>query len=294
MKAACLKLGKCISVDDEVMRQFLADALISEYIMVEICCQNAVEGSILVPAGEQADPQPLAKALSEVCCREKIDFVFLEDSSYNREVAAYLAICLNCKCLTEVQRVEIREGRRYFVREAYQANMYAGYPAESPLVLTLKSQTGKMQHMAMPNTVIQVCADRLLPVPVLSREKNLAGRPHFCEDTILICGYGIGSRENAELAVKIAGESGFGIGATRPVVTSGWLPAEYLVGISGNHISPQNCIVLGASGSQAFMAGIADSKKIIAVNTDKSAPVFWKCDVGITEDCMKFLKRLAE
>lgn len=111
-------------------------------------------------------------------------------------------------------------------------------------------------------------------------------------DTVVIVGRGIGSRHNVERIQKICLEQHWGLGCTRPVAMSGWLPMSTLVGLSGALIHPKRIVVLGASGAMPFLEGIKNSGQIIAINTDKEAAIFRICDIGIIEECEKAILKL--
>lgn len=111
---------------------------------------------------------------------------------------------------------------------------------------------------------------------------------------VIAGGRGLGSKEDAEFAAATARELGASFGASRPVVMNAWRPMEELLGVSGTMIHPDVCLVLGASGSPAFYAGISASKTIIAVNQDSKAPINKKSDVYITADWKEFLKLLVK
>lgn len=111
---------------------------------------------------------------------------------------------------------------------------------------------------------------------------------------VIAAGRGLGNRDGAEEAAALAKQLGAAFGVSRPVVMNAWRPMEELLGVSGSMIHPELCIVLGASGSPAFCAGIAGSGTIIAVNRDPDAPIMKKSDVCICGDWKDFLRAMAK
>lgn len=109
---------------------------------------------------------------------------------------------------------------------------------------------------------------------------------------VIIGGYGLGSREAALNLQKKASELDAGFGVTRPVAMNGWMKMGKMVGVSGELIKPKLCLVLGASGSAAFMAGIKKSEFIVAVNQDAKAPIMNQCDVAVIDDYVPVMDAL--
>lgn len=113
-------------------------------------------------------------------------------------------------------------------------------------------------------------------------------------ELVIVCGWGMGSRENCDKARILADRLGAGFGLTRPAALNGWGRPEEIVGQSGEKIVPRVCLVLGASGGGAFAVGIEGAGRIIAVNTDKNALIFRHADVGITQDAASLVDALLE
>ena len=101
---------------------------------------------------------------------------------------------------------------------------------------------------------------------------------------VVAVGRGMRSKAGLEQAQALADALGAALGGSRPVIMNAWLPKEKLIGVSGEMISPNLCLVLAASGSPAFYAGIEGSKTIIAINDDPSAPIMKKADACICAD----------
>ena len=101
---------------------------------------------------------------------------------------------------------------------------------------------------------------------------------------VVAVGRGMRSKTNVEAAKDFADKLGASLGGSRPVIMNAWLPKEKLIGVSGEMIHPDLCLVLAASGSPAFYAGIEGSKKIIAVNDDPNAPILKKADASVCAD----------
>jgi electron transfer flavoprotein alpha subunit len=111
------------------------------------------------------------------------------------------------------------------------------------------------------------------------RKLNLKG-----SRIIVAGGAGIGSRENFELIYELAGAIGGVVGASRAAVDSGYIGHEHQIGQTGTTVRPALYIAVGISGAIQHRAGMQESAKIIAINTDKDAPIFSAAHYGIVSD----------
>jgi len=122
-----------------------------------------------------------------------------------------------------------------------------------------------------------------------------AGDVDISQEKILIAiGRGIQTEDNIELADQLAELLGGAVCASRPVIDQGWLPASRLVGRSGKKVRPDLYLCLGISGATEHIEAIADSKTIIAVNSDPDAPIFDIAQYGIEVDLFDFIDPLLE
>jgi len=113
-------------------------------------------------------------------------------------------------------------------------------------------------------------------------------------DKIVSIGRGIGKEENMPLINDLAAVLKAEIGASRPIVDSGWLPNSNQVGSSGQSVTPNLYLALGISGAIQHVVGMKGSKNIVAINRDPDAPIFEVADYGVVGDILEIVPKLTE
>ncbi len=114
------------------------------------------------------------------------------------------------------------------------------------------------------------------------------------QDKLISVGRGIGGKENIELAEELAEKLGAVVSASRPVVDAGWLPRTRQVGKSGLKVKPKLYLMLGISGAPEHLEGMKSAELIIAINTDKKAPIFNVAHYGATVDLFEVAEAMLE
>ena len=255
-------------------------------------------GTVLV-----LDGPPRMESVLDVLQDELLsDLVLFAPGADSEELAVRLSVRKGGTSMTDVLSVS-GEDALQIGRTVYNGHLTGTFTLEDgPFFLALDRSLPE----ADPQTTEDTC--KLMPVKTMhflpSEEDPLHGTDRQIlpppEDTgladahfIIAGGRGLGSPAKAERFLELADQIGASTGGTRPAVMNGWLPLDRLIGVSGTLVHPDVCLVLGASGSAAFVAGIAQSKTIIAVNTDEKAPLARQADAFVQGDWDQILSALA-
>ena len=229
------------------------------------------------------------------------DLVLLAATPTGRDLAPQLAVALGAGLVADCVNVEVGDdGQPIFARLVLGGRLQAAlaFPAAARIVATLCPQRlpepESERRAGAPSRVVD--ASPSLSPPRLRRVgiRRLAPEdvPLVEADVVVGAGRGVGGPEGVSLVRELAQCLYGAVAATRPVVDSGWLPYELQVGQTGKTVAPRIYVACGISGAIHHTMGIKDAGVVVALNTDRSAPIFRVADVGFVGDARAILPRV--
>ena len=210
-----------------------------------------------------------------------------------KNVMPRVAAKLDVSQISEIIGVESNDT---FIRTIYAGNAIATVQSlDAKKVLTIRPTAYKLAE-----TIDTGCeVDKINPenIPNISEyikeELTKSDRPELTSAKIIISGgRGMQNGENFELLDKVAAKLGAAVGASRAAVDAGFVPNDYQVGQTGKIVAPDLYIAVGISGAIQHLAGMKDSKVIVAINKDEDAPIFQVADYGLVADLFTALPEL--
>lgn len=247
-----------------------------------------------------ADAAPYEHQLAENCAQitaeiaRNYDYVLAPATTFGKNILPRIAALLDVNMLSDVTSIISADT---FVRPIYAGNVMATVQTQDKIKLLTIRTTAFAETSLSQQQVASIQKISTVINNDLSQFEHhtltQSSRPELTSARIVVSGgRGLKSADNFHMLEKIADTLGGAVGASRAAVDAGFAPNDYQVGQTGKVVAPDLYIAVGISGAIQHLAGMKDSKVIVAINNDPEAPIFQIADYGLVGDLFKILPEL--
>ena len=237
----------------------------------------------------------LAEPMSALIVELSKDFEFIVSpaSAFGKNILPRVAALIDVMVITDISKII---DSNTFERPIYAGNAIQTVKStDNKKVISVRTanfETPEMSNSAnILNTNCSVVENKM---SLWVEDKIVENdRPELTSAKIVVSGgRGIGSEENFDIIEKLASKLGAAVGASRAAVDSGFAPNDWQVGQTGKVVAPELYVAVGISGAIQHLAGMKDSKVIVAINKDEEAPIFQVADFGLVGDLFNVVPEL--
>ncbi|WP_442592437.1 electron transfer flavoprotein subunit alpha/FixB family protein [Parapusillimonas sp. JC17] len=258
--------------------------------------QAAGVGKVLL-----ADGPSLAEGLAENVAAQVLaiagnySHILFPATAAGKNVAPRVAAKLDVAQISDILSVESADT---FTRPIYAGNAIATVQSSDTVKIITVRTTAFDPVAAQGGSAAVETVDAVADSgksSFVGREVAKSDRPELAGATVVVSGgRGLGSAENFKILDPLADKLGAALGASRAAVDAGYAPNDWQVGQTGKIVAPQLYVAVGISGAIQHLAGMKDSKVIVAINKDAEAPIFGVADYGLVADLFQAVPELVE
>ena len=309
MSALVIAEHKNAELQPATLNAITAAAQISDQVDVLVAgegCQAVADAAASVMGVNKvllADAPHYAHALAEnvaplmVGLAADYDHLLAAATTTGKNLMPRVAALLDVAQISDITSIETDDT---FTRPVYAGNIIATVQsADTKKVITVRTTAFDPPADEGGSATIETIqpqpqADAELSAFV-GEDLTKSDRPELtAADVIVSGGRGVGSAENFAIIEALADKLGAAVGASRAAVDAGYVPNDYQVGQTGKVVAPELYIAVGISGAIQHLAGMKDSKVIVAINKDEEAPIFGVADYGLVGDLFKEVPAMTE
>jgi electron transfer flavoprotein alpha subunit len=245
------------------------------------------------------NPEAYGKVIEALVKEKSPRLVMFGWTATGMDLAAWLSVRLGKPCVAYARDLCIENNALIVNSQIYGGKMIADVAPEGDMAIAAVLAGSFPAEAGQGSTAATTMASPVdagsLKVKFVEAIKPAGGDVDITAQAKLVSiGRGIGSKDNVELAEELAQKLGATVSSSRPVVDAGWLPRTRQVGKSGLKVKPKLYLMLGISGAPEHLEGMKSAELIIAINTDKKAPIFNVAHYGATADLFEVAEAMLE
>ena len=228
-----------------------------------------------------------------VAVADGFNYILAPATTFGKNFLPRVAAKLDVQQISDI--ISVEDGNT-FKRPIYAGSCIATVKSsDSVKVITVRTTAFDASLMSDENATVDsgTPVDSLNNSSFVSDEIAESDRPELTAAEVIVSGgRALGSSENFKIIEELADKLGAAVGASRAAVDAGYVPNDYQVGQTGKIVAPSLYIAIGISGAIQHLAGMKDSKVIVAINKDEDAPIFQVADYGLVGDLFEAVPKL--
>lgn len=308
MKILIIAEHNHVQIKDPTLHTLTAASQLGQDITILVIgkdCQQVAQSAAALAGVNHvlvADHEVYAHQLAEnaasliATLAKEYDYLLVGATTFGKNLLPRVAALLDVSMLSDVVTIFSPDT---FARPIYAGNVIAKVQSVETIKVMSIRTTAFAKTTGDSQTKAPISAVSTIIPNTLSRFENASltqsARPELTSARIIISGgRGLKSAENFHLIEEIADQLGAAVGASRAAVDAGFAPNDYQVGQTGKVVAPDLYIAVGISGAIQHIAGMKDSKVIVAINNDPEAAIFQVADYVLVGDLFKILPELKE